>query len=254
MTNKRSRAKNQWTSEQLHEKLLEQLYFVRSSCAAIDSGTQFEAIRLAVSLRTLLHHTVKKNGTPNSSALLQMLEIRDGLEWVDLSIQNRKYFNTGMLEISFEAELENGERVTLPPTSQAGLFDLEDRSGVPTNIPAYLTRDHRNESVSFDEWWKHRFISTPGGTLMSRSDLVLEVANTDGGSHVDSVGLLQHYSRLKLEGHGLFWSNSGHPGDIIAPPDMQHAMGDAAALSIRHIAHEMLLTLTRHGITESPYG
>lgn len=254
MTNKRSLAKNQWTPDQLEEKLQEQLYFVRSSCSAIDSGIQIEAIRLAVSLRTLLHHTLKRDGTPNSSALLNMLGLRETIQWVDQSIQNRAYFNDGMLEISITAHLGNGNNISIAPTSQDGLVDIQSMHGIPSNVPAFLSHDHRDQLVSFEEWWNHRFIATPDGLLMSRADLVLEIANTDGGSHVDSIGLRNHYARLKNEGHGLYWSNSGHPSDMIAPSDMRPALGDAAALSVRHIAHEVLLTLTLHGVVESPYG
>lgn len=253
MTNERNQSPEPWTAEQLREKLDEQIYFLRSSCAALDSGVGIEAIRIAIALRILLHLTFKKDGSFLSRALLDMLGYRDGITWMDQSIQGRKYSNTGDFQIWIEAELENGETESFPLAKQDGLADLDIIEGRPSYVPAFLIADRREQFVPFEQWWKTRFIDTPDGSILSRRDLVLDVANKDGGGHIDSFGTSHDYARLKAEGHGLFWSSDAEEAAVAIAPTLQRAVGDVTAASIRHIAHELLLTLSHHGVIEAPY-
>lgn len=252
MTNKRSRQRSSWTSEQLHVKLQEQVYFLLSSCASIDNGIHIEALRLASTLRTLLHHTLYRDGTAKSHALLEMINCRESITWVDKSIKGRDYFFNGIFDIQIEAVDTDGETHFFPLSSQDGLADIMIVDGVPTYVPAFRSPRITSRFCAFSVWWEMPFISTLDGTLLSRKDLVTHMANSDGGSHIDARGPQADYDYYKRSGHGLFWSNDPHAASEI-DATMQKPSGDVISASLHHMAHEVVATLRAHNIvTEYP--
>lgn len=64
----------------------------------------------------------------------------------------------------------------------------------------------KTELVSFEEWWNTVVLRDIEGNEFSRRDLVLEVADTDGGAHVDG-GLKQDYYKVSRQ-HTLSWKFS----------------------------------------------
>lgn len=64
----------------LLDLLAEDIGFLNASAAAYDAGYEAEAKRLAVVLRTLLHDTSQ------SHSLLQQLQVKNALKWVDTAL------------------------------------------------------------------------------------------------------------------------------------------------------------------------
>jgi hypothetical protein len=86
--------------------------------------------------------------------------------------------------------------------------------------------------VPFHEWWSRIIFRNPEGQALSRKDLVLAVANTDGGAHVDP-DLDETYAKLRDESLG--W--------IFAKEATHCRVRPAELAAVRQIAHEVLKTL-----------
>ena len=135
------------------EQLRRQLLFIQWSCDGYDSGHHEEALRIAVSLRVLFHHTNK------SHALIKQL---DG---------------------SFSLHLLSTFRERDPNEAEQGL--AVDIGGIITQdgVTPELGQSRNRRLTPFAVWWSeivHTF-----ETDFSRKDIVLSAANKDGGAHVD---------------------------------------------------------------------
>lgn len=67
------------------------------------------------------------------------------------------------------------------------------------NIPNFFPVKHLN----FDDWWSAVIIRDYKGRELTRRDLILEVADTDGGAHVDNA-LKETYHFVSRQ-HSLTW-------------------------------------------------
>lgn len=244
MSNTSGAGRSRWTAAQLHEKLQEQIYFLRSSAEALDAGVHFEAARIAATIRTLVHQT------SSSHALLGQMGLRDRMQFLDQSIRGRQFFRDGLFEVAIEVEYENGTRELMPVSPQDGLADIHMIMGVRTYVPVFRNPDTPTKFVPFDDWWTSEFIDISSTKKMSRRELVLEVANRDGGSHIDPRGTTAAYSKFRKEGHGMRWSNS--PADSMSnrSDGMNFVKGDAVSASLRHMAYELLETLQIYGVID----
>lgn len=87
--------------------------------------------------------------------------------------------------------------------------------------------------VDFDTWWGGTIFKDTKGNILTRRDLVLSLANKDGGAHVDPsldevYAKISRYNALGLlVGHGNIWTSVKH----LERP------------SVRQVAHEVLKTL-----------
>jgi hypothetical protein len=85
--------------------------------------------------------------------------------------------------------------------------------------------------VPFTQWWEEEVFQHPDGSGLSRKELVLNAADTDGGAHVDPQ-LNETYARFSRENAmGLCADAAGKP------------IHGATQAAIRQIAHETLRTL-----------
>jgi hypothetical protein len=98
---------------------------------------------------------------------------------------------------------------------------LDDR--VPIGVPRF---------VSFDEWWNRVIFRSKEGQQISRRDLILSVADQDGGAHIDPE-LNEAYSKLSREG-GMGW--------IYKSPKKTYTIRPPELAAVRQIAHEILKT------------
>ncbi|MFD4293637.1 hypothetical protein ACFWQG_10495 [Rhodococcus sp. NPDC058532] len=193
--------------------LSEQLEFLASSGAAFDRGALSESKRIAVAIRVLVHDTKM------SHSLLDQLKIKDSLEWADGAPTIDKDPNI----IGRSPGLTN---MGLGPDGITFLARGADG----------IEQSSTTRYVSFDDWWNRTVLVDSQGAEFTRRDLVLELANKDGGAHID---------RLKVDTHALIHSNSagwvrGGGGDEEPIPTPIYA-------SVRTIAEELLLTLRRSG-------
>jgi hypothetical protein len=215
-------AKYEQTKGELVKHLKEQIAFMQASTASFDNGFEGEAKRLAIAIRILLHETEK------STSLLSQLVKKD-ISFYDSAIKHEpNAFQTfGLTSIRMTAGRGAGAEYKAP---------LDDR-----NI----------EKIDFRRWWEENIIYKDGaGNIFTRRDLVTNVADTDGGAHVDPK-LKEAYANLsRFNLTGLISYVNGKQSSFKNTPVLP---------SIRQIAHEVLKTLkdeipelSRPGIIRRP--
>ncbi len=208
---------------ELKAQLKEQIGFIVSSCEFFDQGKHQEAKRIATHLRILFHDTRM------SKSLLGQL----GLESI-------RYLNTSEPHdpanlvchvglISFRFDCPSGRRTWIVP------------KGDPDKLP-------KKALLRLPEWWNMKVIVAKGNKkdiAFSRRELVLHVANTDGGSHVDNA-LDENYMALSR------WNAIGI---VTIQNGIEKPIENPVFACIRQIAHEVLSTLqTKHPeFFEKPY-
>lgn len=88
----------------------------------------------------------------------------------------------------------------------------------------------------FDQWWNCEVVRDLKGLTFCRRELILDIANTDGGAHVDP-GLEERYLEFSRK-NSLGWNFSANGKDWQAIPSPHLAC-------MRQISHEVLITLQR---------
>jgi len=197
------------TEDQLRKHLAEQLEFLRTSCELFDEGRRFEAKRLATTLRVLVHNTDRSHG------LLAQLGLIPDVEFLSTALPASPG-NSGsehpIVIVRFGDTVEY-----VPPLDKLAI---------------------RSDWVDFSTWWTREPVLVAGVSetreeraIYTRKDLVLNVANTDGGAHVDPA-LEEDYVRLSRDNAIGFVV---HYGNSDAVP-----LGDPVPPAVRQIAHEVL--------------
>ena len=202
----------------LETHLVEQVDFLISSAQAYDQGTTAEAKRLALSLRVLLHETA------SSHSLLRQVGLRV-----------RKFVDSAK-------DVVVGNLLTHSP-----LVALNVRFG---HFVPLLDSEYFETSFSdFDPWWSRTIFVDKEGHELSRKDIVLFMANQDGGAHVDP-GLEARYRALSRD-NSLGWEHQNKRSGLTMP------VSGSERAAVRQIAHEVLKTLLpgyecAHGPEDGP--
>ena len=197
--------KKQRTPKDLSNKLLEQLNFLETSAELYDRGNEKEAIRMAVTLRILLHDS------KNSKSLLSQLG-KKSIQFYD-TVWKREMFN-----------------INVP---YCGLISVHMEQK-KTHYVATLDDVPEIRRIDRDHWWNMIIFEDKDGNSISRKTLILTMADKDGGAHVDPA-VNEEYLHLstgesltrKYSVDGKIWF------------DVQ----GAALASVRQIAHEVLKTV-----------
>ena len=188
--------------------LFEQLDFLRSSIEAYDAGKEHEAKRLSVPIRTLVHSTGR------STSLLHHLGVQDRLGWVDRGAPEpppgARVISFGLCVVRMRFDI--GETFYEPALKE-------------------LAPDRFHPPVSFEDWWRRVILQDQRGNGFSRADLVLALANQDGGAHIDAA-LDEKYRQLARENSIGFTQGQNQP----IANSIVHA-------SVRHIAGEFVQTI-----------
>lgn len=192
------------SKEDLKKQLKEQISFIKRSAEAYDKGHTEEAKRIALHVRILVHDT------GYSLSLLKQLNILNNTKFVDTSMERIKNDNVKIAWI--------------------GLTLIHANKHIPIlddNIKAA-------KKVNFEKWWSGVvFVDFPGNEV-TRKELILFVANQDGGAHIDSK-LNETYALLSRENSlGQKYSRNGKTWE-----DFE----GAHLAAIRQIGHEILKTL-----------
>lgn len=201
--------KTKQTKQELLAHLNENLGFLRMSAVAFDGGFYGEAKRLAVSVRVLVHDT------PQSKSLLGLLGFKAGMAVLNTSIpydKNNILGHHGLVGI----KLGGGDNRYFAP--------LGDGS------PA-----RPNKYVLFPDWWNDTVIVDKYKSKFSRRELVMALANKDGGAHVDPE-LDQRYADL-TRNNSIGW--------ILSDGTEERPMGNIELHSMRQIAYEMISSVER---------
>jgi hypothetical protein len=193
---------------ELLNDLKNQIILINNSTKLYDSGCESEAINLATRIRVLVH------STSNSISLLSQLKKSD---------------------ILFYDSVSTYESDDLMTQSSILIMKLDSRGAeytAPLDNPA-IGRKYRKRS--FSNWWERVYIfKDKDGNLFSRKDIVLGVADTDGGAHIDPR-LDRAYANLSRF-NSLAWRYRTKDGD-------DKPLASPIPPAIRQIAHEVLKTL-----------
>ncbi len=198
------------TAEDLSSQLKEQLDFLKLSAKVYDEGFHSEAKRMATTLRVLLHDTL------TSASLLGQLNLKSG-----------KFLSTATKLPKLQ---NNQERLG----GYSGLLGISvgDYNGyIPylDNVPGGMV-----EYLNFDNYWDEIIFIDNQNNQYTRRDIVLFVADQDGGSHVDS-SLSEKYAKLSRQ-NSLGWNIQRDTEDWMP-------LKGAELAAIRQITHEILKTL-----------
>lgn len=207
-------AKIDQTTDDLNRHLRDSIGFLNGSCAAFDAGLHGEAKRLATTIRLLLHDT------KHSKSLLGQLGIKSSMKYITTATTYNPMnllghhglvgFRMGGGSASYSAPLGNG-----PPSRNA------------------------KASCDFDAWWNEVVIVDVGRGTFSRGELVLSVADTDGGAHVDPQLDAKYWAMTRDNSLGY----EASIGEKVLP------LTDVELHSVRQIAFELLRSLTNQGLS-----
>ena len=200
------------SQDELINHLKEQITFMLKSTESYDNGFEGEARRLAVSIRILVHDTSQSKSLLGQLGKknIVFLDTANRFDPNNLLASNcltmmRYRFENGKSEGRYVAPLDN-----LPPTRV-------------------------NIKIPFEIWWSRNIIYKDiNKNVFTRKDLVLNVANTDGGAHVDPKldEAYAQFSRFNTLGWKVF--KNGIAENFENTPVLP---------SIRQIAYELLRTL-----------
>jgi hypothetical protein len=198
---KRSRA-------DLQQELDDQLRLLTHACESFDSGLQPISKHIALSLRVLLHHYGQ------SRSLLEQLKLRD-----------KRFLDTA-------GDLNPGN--SLPENR---LCAMKMGAGEDQYLPWCLVGSSLfgERWVPFVKWWNNPVVKDDQGRFFNRRELVLNVADTDGGAHVDP-DLDEAYMDL---------SRNNSLGWVITDGNVEKPFPPPTMACIRQIAHEVLVSIKK---------
>ncbi|MFI5434486.1 hypothetical protein ACHMZP_21730 [Rhodococcus baikonurensis] len=221
---------------QLGDQFRRQIRYLETSSRLFDEGDIDEAMRLAVTIRVLVHDT------QTSHSLLNQMGLKQTIRFLDTAVVGGTEIFLGavVMQIEYSAGGVTGLHA---PSGQDGLVEIVPRpDGTPLIVAPRRRRGHES-SIGFDTWWTTNVIDTAHGPkTFSRRRAVLVMANKDGGAHVDPDGPDVDYMAFSSLGHGSTFTTEGI--DPFAPnaPGYQPFGGNAAAETVRQIAWELTET------------
>jgi len=199
------------SEEELRAHFNEQINFLQSSAKLFDEGNQAEAKRLAATIRVLFHDT------RTSISLLKQLNLLGG-----------KFLSTN---------IPHSENNLL---SHGGLVSIQISDRTVKTL-AMLDDVPVKRQLDFSDWWNEPIFIDSYKNVLTRKELVLVVANQDGGSHVDPA-LDVIYSELSRNNSLNWYKISNENVENLTHPELT---------ALRQIAHEVLKSLVSN-FNQSP--
>jgi hypothetical protein len=192
------------------EQLKRQVKFLKNSCQAFDQGEWEEAIRIATSIRVLLHDSTR------STSILK-----------HLNAKNINLFSTCVNPV----ENNNTSNMQCFCGFAMGIIILGPQPSYGPDLSDFSP----NSSVllPFDKWWEQIVWPLSPEYQLTRRFLILTAANKNGGAHVDEQ-LPEEYKKLANETFGAITAKS--KGKIY----YEQNVVNMHLVSIRTIANELL--------------
>jgi hypothetical protein len=188
----------------LGEKLEEQRHLLGKSIREFASGDLAEAVRLAVAMRVLVHET------GSCKPLLGQLTPN----YLQLEILDRKPKKEENLPPGTQSAVVMSVPISVQ-ISDKGVF-LNSKLDVEHYAPSILGR-----------WWSRPCLILPGLGGLSRKEIVVGLADKEGGAHVD-VNLSPRYRRLiESKQFQIGWSKEG-----VNPLNLSRYMTAQAAIEL----------------------
>jgi len=201
-------SKDTKSEKELLADLKKQIVLMKNSTNLFDNGCEFEAINLATRIRVLVHDT------NYSISLLKQLNKKDTL-----------FYDSAVPFI--------------PDTSKRTCFQTPCLTSIRMSTKdgvSYIASpdDREMTKIEFSKWWEDNIILIDTeGNRFNRKELVLNVADCDGGAHIDPK-LKHSYVNISIDNKvGLKAFSKGKK-------DFQNRL---VFPSIRRISHEVFKTL-----------
>jgi hypothetical protein len=193
----------------LTAKLREQLRFIQRSCEAFDQGAEYEAMRIAASLRIIFHNKGK------SVSLV-----------AHLGLSGKKMLSSAQGHGDWKDYL--GHQLNLSSPQPIRMLPL---------------LGERFREVSIEDWWNNETVFVHDGQRYSRRMIILSAANKDGGAHVD--GELEKYYEVLCAGEYAFGitGNLEYAGEPPFPQGITQHPKNAHLALIRQFAHETVASI-----------
>jgi hypothetical protein len=195
---------------ELKDELEKQLRVLRVLCKSFDEDCEDVYVSIATSIRVLLHDGERRS---KSRALLTQLGCRRDMLFVDSC-----------------GEVNPHNLMTSHLLCAAQIGSPEGAKYVPLGSRVV-------KKVRFPSWWNSNVIKDKVGNLFCRKDIVITVANQDGGAHVDTEILMSHKQLSKDNSLGWLWS-SGNSRD--------NQMGNPIPACMRQIATEVIASIENY--------
>lgn len=200
------RKRVQRSKDDLKKELKEQISLLQSACERFDSGLEAIGKHIALSLRVLLHHHGQ------SRSLLEQLGLRDVKYYDTAGPINPKNLLSECNLVAFQLSDSGGRYIPLAATGGGPFI----------------------RKIGLVEWWNEPVLKDQQGRVFNRRELILNVADTDGGAHVDP----------ELEEAYMDLSRNNSLGWLFGDGKIEKALEGRAELAcMRQIAHELLMTL-----------
>jgi len=200
MSKKQQRPSIARTNEELQELYDDQVQHLKVTVAQFDAGQTAAYRRIAASIRILAYDTGQ------SQSLLKQLNLLDRR-----FLSCARQLNVGNL-------LSECELISL--VASPGASQRAEWSAGLDNFPMHF--------VTFEEWWNTPIMTDHKSPPFSRRDIVANVANQDGGMHVDPA-IDEAFQQMRRD--GFRWANGIN---VSQHPDRY---------ALRQIAHELLKSL-----------
>ena len=134
-------------------------------CKCFDeTGKDIIALPISTSIRVLMHDT------KNSISLLS-----------HLGRKNRKFLSTNVKNTRERVHLGLLRRINVGVVDGVG----GESKYWPLCDERYFPRQHNGAMLDQNVWWEEEVIFQSGDSSLTRKDLVLTMANKDGGAHFD---------------------------------------------------------------------
>ncbi|OIN86820.1 MAG: hypothetical protein AUJ12_04180 [Alphaproteobacteria bacterium CG1_02_46_17] len=229
-----------------------QVKFLIRSCEHFDQGDEDEAKRLATHLRTLLHDKTKSR----SRSLLSQLGIKEDVLFIDSGIYrdkltsaiNNYYKDKGQgIAVAGHSPMDVGLVIPYPlPDGTFGWKAPCREFRFHQNDPRFGAQSQPN---SFKTWWETPLIEASSLLSFSRKNIVLIMANQDGGAHSDPM-LDKDYADLCNDflGCHMIHGDAANRADIMKPGSegLEPVKNNIAYASVRQITFEVIETLYRN--------
>src|SRR5438132_12184306 len=152
------------TSNPPQPRFDEQIKLLRVLCNCYDAGNEVVAFSIATSLRVLVHDT------RTSTSLLRHVGKKDG-----------QFLSTNYRTPKERIHLGLVRRINVGVNDGVG----GEAKYWPLCDETYFSSPKDSRLLSFEDWWEKETIFENRAHRLTRKDLVLTVADKDGGAHVD---------------------------------------------------------------------
>jgi len=195
---------------ELKHALVEQIELLQHSCRGFDDGFEALGKHISLNLRVLLHNHGK------SRALLDQLGLRSGPYLTSTPPLNPRNLLT-----------------------ECGLVAMQMSSSGARYLPLVLTGcgPYSLQPIPFVNWWNDPILKDNRNRTFCRRELVLHVADTDGGAHVDPE-LEEAYMAISRQNSlGWFFGSGTATSSLEGRPELS---------CMRQIAYEVLTTIYQY--------